>query len=398
MTENKYWWQDKFILSTFAAFRPGDDIEKSVELLSEAGLNAIECNTPLQYRAEDLPRAETIRALEACEKYGVRLFVTDHHRFTALPEPSLDDLKSVVDDYAHYPALGGYYVWDEPHTEYFPACRKMFDEFQKMDPQRLPLCASLPSYGPYEFPDAYPEHVSKFVEVVDPPVLSFDYYAVRKNEQGEDFPVHIETGIYRDLALWSDISVRTGKPLWFYVTSCWRSVFAKPTRATMSFQVYTAIAYGVKGIQYFMARNFTGGEVDFLDAPLDLNGKSDKYDVFKKFNQEIVALSPYLMRIKPKLIMHTAPIYDGCREFEPGYAGLVAADDNLVVAFHESDDSETYLIIVNKDANQPRKITLEFASPTALTSLPNCDVLRAENTISLDMEAGGGRVFKVSSD
>lgn len=381
------WWKSQFVLSTFASVHTGDNVEAVIGLLHEAGLNTLESNTPLEYSAQDLTHEEQVRVLKVCEKYGMKYFVTDHRRLTGIAQPSEEDLKSLVSDYQGYTSLGGYYVWDEPHWEHFPDVKDTFATLRSLDPDRLPLVPLVPSYGPYHYPEAYPNFVKDFAETVEPDVLSFDFYGVRV--QG------VEPSLYRDLALWAKVSRETGRPLWFYPSSCMWGPIAKPTEATIRFQVFTAIAYGAKGIQYFMARDFVGGDIDFTGAPIRADGtKSETFDAFAAVNHDVEKISSLLMRLKMENVFHTAPVPETSIPLEKGYQSLIDASENLVLAFHKDEDS-VYLIVVSKDLSDEREICLSFDKPVQLH-----DILSGEEftpgkarDARLKMNPGQGRVL-----
>lgn len=393
---SKNWWDNKFILSTFTSFQHGDNIEKIVALLSEAGLNAMESNCPLEYSANDPTKEEFVRALKACGKYDLKFLITDHKRMTGVSNPPEDALKSLVDDYSSYPALGGYYVWDEPGVDKFGDVRRMYDLLHKLDPKRLCLNAIMPSYGPYKHPKDYADYVRGFVKQVDPPVLSFDFYSVYQTGDSS-VPVGVNQDLYRDLALWSNVSLETGKPLWMYVTACQWGANAKPTRATLSFQVYTAIAYGVKGIQYFECRGFSGGAIDFVDAPVNGDGtKGPTFDLFKSFNAEINVKAQILARLKLVKVMHTAPVPLDNAALEPGFWGIKSASDNLTISCLTGPHSKRYLVVVNKDVNFAHDVFLQFEGSTSLVQVPENTQLRGkDNRISFTLAPGGGKLFEI---
>jgi hypothetical protein len=383
------WWNQQFVLSAFTSVQNNDNIEDVIANFSEAGLNALEANTPLEYRAEDLTPENLIRTLNACEKHNIKFFITDHKRTTGVKNPKESELKDLVKEYAKFSALGGYYVWDEP-TGNFDAVKESFRIFQAADPSRLPLVAFIPSYGPWHHPDKYPAMVRKFMKEVDPPILSFDYYSVKGNAG----KYSVNQGVYQDLALWSSLSLETGKPLWMYVTSCkWQS---DPSLETLRGQVYSAIAYGAKGIQYFVAKSFTGRKPSFDGAPLNMNGSKSKFfDTFKEFNQEIKAIAPVIMKIKLTRIMHTKPVPADNISFAP-YLGINAVPDNLIISFHKSTDGHDYLLLVNKDLNAEHQITLGVDSGVSLVLLPDrTEKKRTENKISFEIPKGGGMLFEI---
>lgn len=383
--KNEAWWNQQFILSAFTSVQNDDDIEKVIALFGEAGLNALESNTPLEYKAKDLSPENLIRTLKACEEHNIKFFITDHKRMTGVTKPKEDELKALINEYKDYPALGGYYVWDEPRG-HFDAVKKSFDVLRTADPSRLPLVAMIPSYGPWKHPHKYPAIMRSFVKKVDPPVLSFDYYAMR----GGPGKYVQSQNVYLDLELWSSLSVETGKPFWMYVTSCsWQS---QPSLESLRLQVYSAIAYGAKGIQYFVAKSFTGCEPSFSGAPLNMDGsKSTFYDTFKAFNMEVKALGPCLMPLKLTKIMHTK----GTIPFTP-HLGLMAAPDDLIISFHQGKDGKDYLFIVNKNPNADRQVPLTVAPGISLVSLPQKVEQKRENDkITLTMPKGFGMLFEI---
>lgn len=69
---NGAWWNQQFVLSAFTSVQNNDDIEKVIALFGEAGLDALESNTPLEYEAEDLSPENLIRTLKACETHNIK--------------------------------------------------------------------------------------------------------------------------------------------------------------------------------------------------------------------------------------------------------------------------------------------------------------------------------------
>lgn len=410
------WWRETFVISTFAAVRTGDDIDAVVARLADLGLNAFECNTPLEYAAQDLTHEERTRALEASAKHGLRLFVTDHKRLTGVADPTREAVESVVRDYSRYPALGGYYVWDEPGPAQFPAVRKIYDVLRELDPSRLPLNAMVPSYGPHHYPDDYPEFARQFLDTVDPPVISFDFYGLSQPPDDRAAPIAISPDLYRDLDLWSSLARDRDKPLWFYPSSCHWATIVRPTAATLRFQVYTAAAYGAKGIQYFVARSFTGDKIDFVDAPLSPDGTPGAtYDAFKEVNRELAAIGPALMQLEKDRVIHTDPVPHGAAPLRGGHAGILGADNDLILGFLRdpavpASSRETgnlsptpktarrFVLVVNKDLKSERNVFLRFDGPTVLVPYPEATPLAASDHARFLLPAGGGRLFEIRSN
>jgi hypothetical protein len=178
-----------------------------------------------------------------------------------------------------------------------------------------------------------------------------------------------------------------------YVTSC--SWLSDPSLESLRLQVYSAIAYGAKGIQYFVPKSFTGRKPNFSGAPLNMDGsKSEFYDAFKAFNMEVKALGPYLMPLKLTKIMHTKPT-EGTKPFTP-HLGVMAAPDDLIMSFHQDKDGKDYLFIVNKNPNADRQVPLTVAPGISLISLPDKVEQKRENDIiTLAMPKGFGMLLEI---
>jgi hypothetical protein len=390
------WWEGKFILSSFSSVRPGDDMEAVVARLADLGLHAFESNTPLQYKAETLSPAEQRAVLEAAGKHGLKYFITDHTRLTGVGSPTRAAIESLVRDYKQFPALGGYYLWDEPHVSNFPAVKTAQEILLELDPDRLPLTAMLPSYGPYRYPYLYPGFVRQWNHQVDPPVLSFDFYGVLQDPEREEGRVVVVDQLYRDLALWSEVAQQSGKPLWFYAAVSQRAPLARPTRATVGFQAYAAIAHGAKGIQWFSVRGFEGGSVDFVNAPLSADGTPGaSYELLKSVNAELRALAPDFERMTAPRVRFTGPIPAHTSGFERGFGGIASISGNLIVSVH--DDRETgrrdaYLLVVSRDLHAEQEVNIEF-QPGRGAVVDGSTIERLQFALA----PGGGRLLRLGS-
>ncbi len=390
------WWEETFTISTFASCRPGDDLEKFVSGLHALGFNAMETNTPLEYHAEDLSVEEQRSIHDLCQRYGMRYFVTDHKRLTGVGNLSEEARRELISDYSNHPALGGYYVWDEPGREQFAAVARTYAILRANDPERLPLNAMIPSYGPYRWPDDYPAFARQFVEAVDPPVLSFDFYALGKNPEG-GAPGGAPT-LYRDLQLWSDLAIEKGRPLWFYPSAVSWGGVAEPTLATLRFQASVAMAYGAKGIQWFMARDFTGGSIDFTGGALTMQGeKGSAYRSLRQVNRWMAKVGPTVMTLQREGIAHTAPEPPDANRFVPGFAGLESASGNLILADHRAvrgcGKGKRYLWVVSRDLGAETVGELRFARSTALAEVGSNCVLNSSKTHRIRLEPGEGILF-----
>ena len=118
-------------------------------------------------------------------------------------------------------------------------------------------------------------------------------------------------------------------------------------------QVYSNLAYGAQGIQYFTYWTPQPGTWDFHHAPIDFDTqqRTEIYDMLKQMNEEIKTLSPVFMNAKVLSTGHTGKeIPKGTRRLGnlPAIITTFEAEGDAVVSILEKGD-RSFLVIVNRD-------------------------------------------------
>ncbi|MGH7787518.1 MAG: hypothetical protein ACRERC_11665 [Candidatus Binatia bacterium] len=187
------------------------------------------------------------RALATAARHGLRLWVADHRYGPgAIENPLWQELiADAVADYGSAPALGGYFIVDEPPATQFEAVAAVTAALRAADPDRLAYVNLLPSYIPPEALGAasYEDYLERFVEIVQPTLLSYDNYPFGKEKDRSSFFTNLET--VRAVAL------RHGLPFMLIVLAMPHGPYRDPTEAELAWQVFHALAYGARGISYF---------------------------------------------------------------------------------------------------------------------------------------------------
>ncbi len=369
------WKQKDFVLSTFSGVPMGNNGEgkveevadKYVKYLKEAGFNLMETGW--------VNHEYVWAAVEACEKYGLDLVFQDmsimggmqtHYLDNRVPEEVVRDLVDRLKPKKH---TVGYYVWDEPNSEeQYTEARRQMDLLQKYDPEALLFTVALPDYnlagengsGLNWENGLYVPYVEQFIQKMDPPVLSFDYYPIgdyfkawkghtfTREQQLDDTYMWLDLGLHRKLAHFHDL------PLWFYYQGY---TLYKDTKYFIFPMVrcfmYGAILYGVKGLQHYAA----GGVNNLL-----LTASGEKYGFYedqKKIHAEISALGNTLMALDSKLVYHSDDLLPGS-EFMKSYTETIG-DSEIFAAplprrtsIGELQDAagNRYAVILNRDYEQ----------------------------------------------
>jgi len=186
-------------------------------------------------------------ALEIAARHGLSMWITDS-RLNDLRNLPADWQAQVVDtvaDYADYPALGGYFLVDEPNAADFPALGRIVATLQDIDPHRVPYINLLPDFVPSEAlgTPTYGAYLREFFDTVHPPLLSVDYYPFRAQSDRPTFFDNLEH--IRAEARAHHV------PFLLIVQAMPHGPYRDPTEAELAWQVHHALAFGARGISYF---------------------------------------------------------------------------------------------------------------------------------------------------
>jgi len=332
------WQMEQFMISTWGS--PADDAEARLYL--EAGMNTV---------------MGGLDRLELCRKHDLKLMVTG-----ADPEAAAE--------LAGDPAVWGWYVRDEPPEGEFEKWAKSEKEFRAADPTHPPYVNMLANV------DAH-----RYVELAEPMVLSYDYYqwwwgCARYCDRLE---------LFRDAALKADIPLIC----WIEANSDQRREFNKSNIACLPDNagklrqsVFLALAYGVKGIQWFHSNHiFHRPEEGHLN--LSPSGRH-----VKAINADLQALGPILMKLRSVEVFHTDPVPQNARAV-PSDLWARPEGATLTLGLLEDADRQPYLMVVNRNFLEAQPVTLSFSA--AIGSAERFDVSRRRwVSMKLQKQVGGG--------
>lgn len=234
--------------------------------LKEAGFDYSFSHT---YTFED-----ALHALDMCKKVGLKSIVM-------CPELATQTEQTVRRLMSH-PALGGYFLRDEPLNDDLAQLGEWASRISRIDSQH-PCYLNL--YPIHAFtPDAYARHLRLFSTTVDLPQYSFDHYPIRE----ENSEVSLHPLWYQNLEMILAESQRMGKPFWAFALSTAHTPYPIPTIEHLRLQMYSNLAYGAQLLQYFTYWNPGAERWNFHQAPIVPDGKrSSVYELVREMNQEI---------------------------------------------------------------------------------------------------------------
>jgi hypothetical protein len=339
--------------------------------------------------------------LDYCRQVGLKAMVLDGRLNwqIVLGDNWRDTIRQMVTDYGSHPALYGYFIQDEPNYTNFQALGQISQELQKQDPRHLPYINLFPTYATSEqlgTPN-YADHLDKYLSIVKPAVLSWDHYCLRAD--GIDGPDYFE-----NLGLIRERSLRTGVPAWNIIQAMsYAPSMRQPTDAEMRWQVYTSLAYGIKGIMYFVywSYNDKPAEVGLVDH----EGRPAKlFPAVRQLNAEMKTLGKVLLGLTSTGVYHTGQVPMGAMRLGSDAALRLPDDKPLLLGFfRETQGPAEYAMIVNCSHSKPADFTATLReSVVGLTEISARDLSEtpakvAEHRVALHLEPGDGKLFRLNT-
>ncbi len=297
------------------------------------------------------PNADAVqKALDAAQAAGVKLFIT-------CPE-----LKSAPDStvrrFMNHPALAGYHITDEPNAALFSELGEWVKKIQAVDSSKPCYINLFPTYATAEQlgTPTYQAHVDSFVATVPVQQISLDHYPVMVDSIRSDYD--------ENLSIIAEASRKTGKPFWAFALSVACNTYEDPSTAGLRMQMYTNLAYGAKGLQYFTYWTPPDPVWNFHDAPIAVDGtQSPTYAMVRNLNRELQARAGVFMGSTVTGIWYAGENPPrGTKPYEPmpEVTALTAGGKGALVSRLEKDNL-VLLVLVNRDVKNPLPLTVGFA-------------------------------------
>lgn len=366
----RLWQQDNFVLSTFS---PGllklDDeseenneiMRRSVKTCYDAGFNLLE----LDWASPERGKA----AVRMCEQLGIGVIYQNLKRYGGMGLKNVfcetNDLLSSMEEMRRWKSVVGYYIWDEPTTvEQMHTTRQMMDLCQRERPSSLPFTVANPSYHPLcRWADGnYTGYIDNFIDIIDPPVMSFDYYPVGTAEHDVTCQMD-ETLLWCDLEYVRRAAKKRNIPFWFYYQGQnlhYADFYIFPMIRLM---MHGALLHGVKGLQQYTAWECV---VDPADG-----GRGVFFEEQKQIHAELSELGRTLMALDCVHVIHDDALLPDCPHMEAlrtpiSESRLLTGKLPYRTSVSELTDGygNDYLMVLNRDYLEEKEITLTFRQPS----------------------------------
>lgn len=330
----------------------------------------------------------------------------------------------------------GWYVWDEPGLNkklcsIFPESNNDFEDVNTITNQirsdslfsdKLDFVNLYPTYWlGFNSSKDYENYIDEFFasQEFKPRVLCADHYPLLKDEFGG-----FRNDYYLNLEILRKKSQEYNVPLWMIILTSEHESYKKISFEEISLQVFSALAYGAKGIMYYLYSKSWEHVTynswileDYVDNPNvadSLHGPL--FAPVQKLNENIQTLGKILTNLKSVEVIHTSDYPNKQKEITQSLFknnqsdklikeilrnGEANTDSKLLIGVYEvinsTSSEDNFLLVVNKDVASSSKIvvtlnkeyrTFKFDKETGEKKLINTN-----DSISSTISAGSGELF-----
>jgi hypothetical protein len=325
-------------LLTFWCGPPLDQLDdQRAAQIAAAGFNLIgaPCEGPTDVSAN-------LAALAVAERHGLRLLVADHRFEPAAVEVEgwEQPLVQAVDQYRSHPAIGGYFVFDEPNADQFEAVGAVVAELRKADPRHLAYVNLLPDYVvPRDLrAESYEEYVERFITEVHPQLLSFDYYPFGRRRDRSTF--------FANLAVIRAAALRHHLPFLLVALATPHGPYRNPNRAELAWQLNHALAFGARGFSYFTYWTPPPGREKFRNGLIAGGRRTLHYYQAMALNRQALHIAAQLTDFQ------SLAVADARAEIGPGFPiGPIRSlgAEPITVGLFTAADGRLAALLVNRD-------------------------------------------------
>lgn len=279
------------------------------------------------------------KALDDAHSVGLKVIGGCYELTKKDPTETVNKLKD-------HPALVGWHLMDEPKIGQIKQLGEIGRKIKELDDENFIYVNLRPADATYEQmgTDSYTEYINEYIQEIPVDFVSFDKYPCQIAEDGS---LYVLDFWYDNLQQIYDLAKSVGKDFWAFASGVkFESVQAQPSLATLRLQMFTNLAYGAQGLQYFVFQNST----------------SPTYNMVRQVNQEIQNYAKVFLDAELVSVTHTGsgiPVRtkpflkapEQIRHFSTGDAGAVVS----VL----KKGNRNFFVVVSRDLNNDLPVTIE---------------------------------------
>ncbi|MFZ1289662.1 MAG: hypothetical protein WAR79_06215 [Melioribacteraceae bacterium] len=442
LQNNDYWKDPRGLFPIFAYNIPDStkNYSKSLKIIENGGINII-INGNFGWMPDPIKMKNEFKKLENSQLKWIAI-IENECKDDFIYRNSNDEINSNIRPFLEMfndNFVYGWYIWDEPGGN-----RKLCslfnlepnndnEDISRMVTQirsdsvfnhKLDFVNLFPTYWDGT-PDSvsYSKYIDAFIssQKYKPKVLCIDNYPLLKSE--------IE-GFRKDYYLNLDIickkSIEYNIPFWIVILSSGHLDYKNPSFYEISLQVYSALAYGAKGIGYYLYSKSwqeVGYKSWILENFVDNDNIADSlhgalYVPVKQLNKQIQTLGKTLLNLESREIIHSSDFPNNQMKISNSFivngkkksfiksivnANDINLDPKVLVGILKkriiSDENDFYLLVVNKDVTMTVNVRIIFQKSPNIFKYNKNDGTRlfiAKNdTLNTCILPGSGELFYV---
>ena len=325
--------------------------------------------------------------LDLASSAGLKAFVVDplidiRDNPNATEADITTQVQAVVSRVRSHPAVLGYHLIDEPSGKMLPNVATWVRAFNAANPPGLAFVNVLPYFkeGAAQHGGiSYNDYVTSFVELAKPRALSYDHYVLMADGS-------IKESYYPNFEIAREQSLKAGIPFWFVGLANAHFDYMEPSYATFRFQVFTAMAYGARGIGWFTY--LSRDHCNYRLTAIDYDGRrTPTWEMLRAANMQIHRLGPVYLQLKSVNVFHHPDVPKGCRGIESSrYLKSLKGKGPFLVGEFDHPNGKPYFLLVNKSLTRSTTYKLELKQPGELMKI-------SPFTGAIDPWSGGGNFW-----
>ncbi len=301
---------------------------------------------------------QNVGMLDVAASNRIRCIVADDRLSPdLLKQPDgLAILDKIVSTYESHPAFWGYFIKDEPSSKVFDDLADLLDALADRDPDHPGFINLFPNYAtPVQLGiRGYEEYVERYMQVVQPEILSYDHYHFLKNG---DRP-----GFFENLRLIREKAEKYAVPFWAILLCVTHGPYRDLTEAELRWEVFHSLAYGAQGILYFTYWTPPSDKKwHWRNGIISWDGQQTAhYAHVQRINAVIETLGPTLMSLLSTGIYHSGRVPENAEELSEGTAIYRAQGGDLTFGFFEDSEEQEWVLVVNSNYRKEVRATLSI--------------------------------------
>ncbi len=303
-----------------------------------------------------------LKTLDLAQKHGLKVYVHDGRL-----SQSDDKIKEMVNDYKNHPALGGYYITDEPDSARLQSATELLKKVKALDPEKDSYINHLPDWAIEEKESYEHSFLKRYIEVAGKEnlnYLAYDNYPFKRKQR-------LEKTYFNNL----EVIRRVGLKYGIKTSSCLQSFgmyfsgveeLRRPTIDEMRMNVFSNLAYGIKNPVWFPYWSATklGGNLTFSTSMIDSTGaKTDFYEPVAILNGQMKQLGKTLIKLDAQQVYHTGDsLWVGTTLPPADFIAQVADKKAETILSYLTDKTtgKQYLMVVNRSFKKSNLLTLQL--------------------------------------